>query len=57
MALTMAAEVVRGGARGMTVGRNIWGVPEIAKAVRALKAVIHDRADPQEAQRQVGLRV
>jgi len=56
-ALTMAAEVIRSGARGMTVGRNIWGVPEITKAVQAFKAVIHDEADPQEAQRQVGLRV
>jgi class I fructose-bisphosphate aldolase len=56
-ALTMAADVVRGGARGMTIGRNIWGEREIEKAVRAFKAVIHDGAEPREAMEQAGLRV
>lgn len=48
-ALKMAHEVVQSGARGMTVGRNIWGVPEITKAVRAFSAVIHDGLTPSEA--------
>jgi len=56
-ALSMAADVVRGGARGMTIGRNIWGEREITKAVRAFKAVIHDGAEPREAMEQAGLRV
>ena len=40
-ALTLVAEVVQAGARGVTVGRNVWGVPDIAGAVRALKQVVH----------------
>ena len=31
-ALQMACEVVQSGAKGMTVGRNIWGVSEVTKA-------------------------
>lgn len=48
-ALQMAHEVVQSGAKGMTVGRNIWGVPEVTKAVRAFSSVIHDRLTPKEA--------
>jgi len=48
-ALTMAAAVVAGGARGMTVGRNVWGFGQVTAAVRAFKAVIHDQTSPAEA--------
>ena len=48
-ALDMIAEVVRSGARGATIGRNIWGFPNIAGAVLAFKAVIHDLKTTQEA--------
>ena len=48
-ALQMASEVIQSGARGMTVGRNIWSHPEITKAVRAFLAVIHDGLPPEEA--------
>jgi class I fructose-bisphosphate aldolase len=48
-ALGMAREVIAAGARGMTVGRNIWGFPDIAGAVEAFKAVIHDGARVEEA--------
>ena len=41
-ALAMAVEVIASGARGMTVGRNIWGFPEITRSVEAFKSVIHD---------------
>jgi class I fructose-bisphosphate aldolase len=41
----------------MTIGRNIWGEREIAKAVRAFKAVIHDGSEPREAMEQAGLRI
>jgi class I fructose-bisphosphate aldolase len=42
-ALTMASEVVAAGARGMTIGRNIWGFPQCTKALLAFKAVIHEQ--------------
>jgi len=48
-ALEMMAEVVRSGARGATIGRNIWGFSNITGAVRAFKAVIHDLKTPQAA--------
>jgi class I fructose-bisphosphate aldolase len=48
-ALQMAHEVVQSGARGMTVGRNIWGVPQVTKAVKAFSSVIHDRSNPENA--------
>ena len=54
-ALQMAHEVVQSGARGMTVGRNIWSVPEVTKAVRAFTSVIHDGLAPEKAMEEVGL--
>jgi fructose-bisphosphate aldolase, class I len=42
-ALNMASEVVTAGARGMTIGRNIWGCTQCTKALLAFKAVIHDQ--------------
>jgi class I fructose-bisphosphate aldolase len=48
-ALTMAGEVIASGARGMTIGRNIWGFPEITRAVEAFKAVIHDNRSVEQA--------
>jgi class I fructose-bisphosphate aldolase len=54
-ALEMAAQVVRSGARGAVIGRNIWGCEQIAAAVLAFKAVIHDGKSPAEALQQAGL--
>ena len=54
-ALEMVAQVVRSGARGATIGRNIWGFEHVEAAVRAFKAVIHDGKSPGEALRQAGL--
>jgi class I fructose-bisphosphate aldolase len=54
-ALSMAADIVRSGARGMTIGRNVWGIGEITKAVLAFKAVVHEQADPQKAMREAGI--
>lgn len=48
-ALAMIAEVVQSGARGATIGRNVWGFPDITAAVEAFKAVIHQNRSPQEA--------
>lgn len=53
-ALEMMAAVVQSGARGATIGRNIWGFPQITAAVRAFKAVIHDGATAEEAMRSAG---
>jgi len=39
-ALEMLAKVVVSGARGATIGRNIWGTPDPTAAVRACRAVI-----------------
>jgi len=54
-ALSMAAEAVASGARGMTIGRNVWGCPQITQAVLAFKAVIHDGRSPDEALKQANL--
>ncbi len=48
-ALEMMAEAIQSGARGATVGRNIWSFPQIAQAVEAFKAVIHDGKSAREA--------
>jgi class I fructose-bisphosphate aldolase len=54
-ALSMMAEVVKSGARGATIGRNVWGLPQITAAVHAFKAVIHDGQTPQDALAAAGL--
>ncbi|MCG2684041.1 MAG: hypothetical protein L6306_10565 [Planctomycetales bacterium] len=54
-ALEMVAQIVRSGAHGATIGRNIWGFEQIGAAVHAFKAVIHEGQGPDEALRQAGL--
>lgn len=54
-ALNMMAEVVQSGARGATIGRNVWGFENVTGAVRAFKAVIHDGKSAQEALQLAGL--
>ena len=48
-ALEAMAGVVEAGARGATIGRNVWGHGDIGLALRAFKAVIHDRLSAREA--------
>lgn len=48
-ALEAMAGVVASGARGATIGRNVWGHGDVAGALRAFKAVIHDGQSPSEA--------
>jgi len=48
-ALEMMSEVVQSDALGATIGRNVWGFGNTAAAVRAFKAVIHDRKPAREA--------
>lgn len=55
-ALAMMSDVVKSGARGATIGRNIWGFEQITAAVRAFKAVIHDGCTPAEAMAAAGLK-
>jgi class I fructose-bisphosphate aldolase len=53
--LQMIYEVVQSGARGATIGRNIWGFPQITAAVLAFKSVIHEGLTPEAAMRKEGL--
>jgi fructose-bisphosphate aldolase, class I len=48
-ALESLALVVKAGARGATIGRNVWGNPDPEYALRAFKAVIHDGCTAAEA--------
>jgi class I fructose-bisphosphate aldolase len=56
-ALELIAQVIQSGARGATIGRNVWGFERITAAVTAFKAVIHDGKLPEEALESAGLRV
>lgn len=47
--LVMFGDVMKSGALGGTIGRNIWGSDNITGALRAFKAVIHDGASADEA--------
>jgi class I fructose-bisphosphate aldolase len=49
VALKMAGDVVQSGAKGMTVGRNVWGFTDVTKAVRLFSAVIHDGLEVEKA--------
>lgn len=48
-ALESMAGAMASGMRGATIGRNIWGYPDIAGAMRAFAAVIHDLLPASEA--------
>jgi len=48
-ALAMIHGVVQSGARGATIGRNVWGFSRIGAAIHAFKAVIHDGKTVEEA--------
>jgi fructose-bisphosphate aldolase, class I len=47
--LEVAAGAIAAGAKGLTIGRNIWGTRQPAKALKAFKLVIHDGVAPAEA--------
>jgi class I fructose-bisphosphate aldolase len=48
-ALTMLQDVVRSGARGAVVGRNVWSAPDPTAALTAVKHVLHDGLSPADA--------
>jgi class I fructose-bisphosphate aldolase len=52
-ALQLMSDAVGCGVRGGVIGRNIWGEANIAGALRAFKAVIHDRRTIDEALKEV----
>jgi len=54
-ALGQMSQVVASGARGATIGRNIWGFANPAAALKAFKAVIHDGADARSAMQSAGI--
>lgn len=54
-ALELAAGVIASGARGLTIGRNIWGMKNVRGALAAFKAVIHDGAAPSKAMEKFAL--
>jgi len=53
--LAMLQETVQAGARGATVGRNVWAAENITATLRAFKAVVHDDRSPAEAMEAAGL--
>ncbi len=48
-ALRMAHEAVEMGAVGVDMGRNIWQSDHPVPMIRAVRAVVHERASPEEA--------
>src|SRR6266487_3597263 len=54
-ALEMMVKVVESGARGGTIGRNVWGTSDPTLALQAFRAVIHDGMSAAEALAHVGL--
>jgi class I fructose-bisphosphate aldolase len=54
-ALEMMVKVVESGARGATIGRNIWGASDPTRALLAFRAVIHDGRTAGKALETAGL--
>lgn len=54
-ALAMIADVVKSGAAGATIGRNVWGFENVTASVKAFRAVVHDGMTPDDALRKAGL--
>jgi fructose-bisphosphate aldolase, class I len=53
--LAMMGDVVKSGAAGATIGRNIWGFANVTANVKAFKAVIHDGMSAEDAIKKAGL--
>lgn len=43
-AAQMVSEIAQAGAAGATIGRNVWGFPDIPAAIRKLKAALYEEA-------------
>jgi DhnA family fructose-bisphosphate aldolase class Ia len=46
---TMVRGVIDAGARGLTIGRNVWGARHIPATMAALKAIVHEGKSVAEA--------
>jgi class I fructose-bisphosphate aldolase len=55
IALKTIAEVVKSGAKGATIGRNVWGFENVTAAIIAFKAIVHDSKSSTEALKIAGL--
>jgi DhnA family fructose-bisphosphate aldolase class Ia len=51
----MMVQVVKSGARGATIGRNVWSAADPTSALVAFRAVIHDGLTPTRALKTAGL--
>jgi fructose-bisphosphate aldolase, class I len=54
-ALTAMTQVVQAGARGATIGRNVWGVAKTTEALQAFKDVVLEGASVEAALSSAGL--
>ncbi len=54
-ALELMTKVVASGARGATIGRNIWGTTDPTRTLVAFRAVLHDDLSPSAALDRAGL--
>jgi class I fructose-bisphosphate aldolase len=54
-ALAMVADVVKSGAAGAVIGRNVWGFENVTASIKAFKAVVHDGMSPDDALKKAGL--
>jgi len=48
-ALTMAYNAIEAGAAGVDMGRNIFQSDQPVAMIRAIRAVVHDSAKPEDA--------
>jgi putative autoinducer-2 (AI-2) aldolase len=48
-ALHLAQEAIGAGAVGVDMGRNIWQSPNAVGMIRAVRAIVHERATAKEA--------
>lgn len=53
-ALELMVKIVESGARGATIGRNVWGSPDPTRALVAFRHVIHDKMKPDAALKAAG---
>jgi fructose-bisphosphate aldolase, class I len=55
-ALVMLHQAVRHGARGATVGRNVWNHDRVTDVIRAIQLVVHEGEEPGRAKQAAGLK-
>ena len=48
-ALELISDVIKSGAKGATIGRNVWGSKNMIEVIEAFKSVIHNTKTAHEA--------